>query len=84
MPVTGMRRGGSAIIAPGGMYLVEPVYDEETIIMAEINLADISVHKWVFRWYWALLASRCVPTALGQAAQAGGRCDRPSDPGSKG
>jgi len=41
-------QGGSAIIAPGGMYLIEPVYDEESIIMAEINLADISVHKWFF------------------------------------
>ncbi len=40
--------GGSAIIAPGGQYLVEPVYDEETILTAEINLADIAVNKWFF------------------------------------
>lgn len=40
--------GGSAIIAPGGEYLVEPVFDEETIVTAEINLADIAVTKWFF------------------------------------
>jgi nitrilase len=40
--------GGSAIIAPGGQYLVEPVFDKETIITAEINLADIAVCKWFF------------------------------------
>lgn len=41
-------QGGSAIIGPGGVYLVEPVYGEETIITAEINLSDISLHKWFF------------------------------------
>jgi nitrilase len=40
--------GGSAIIAPGGRYLVEPLFDEETIITAEIDLADIAVNKWFF------------------------------------
>ena len=41
-------QGGSAIIGPGGMYLVEPVYDEETILTATIDPADISLHKWFF------------------------------------
>jgi len=41
-------QGGSAIIGPGGMYLVEPVYGEETILTATIDLADISLHKWFF------------------------------------
>ena len=40
--------GGSAIIAPGGQYLVAPVFDEETIVTAEIDLADIAVNKWFF------------------------------------
>lgn len=40
--------GGSAIIAPGGNYLVKPVFDVETIITAEIDLADIAVNKWFF------------------------------------
>jgi predicted amidohydrolase len=40
--------GGSAIIAPGGRYLVEPVFNEETIVTAEIDLADIAVNKWFF------------------------------------
>ena len=40
--------GGSAIIAPGGQYLVEPVFDKETIVTAEIDLADIAVNKWFF------------------------------------
>lgn len=33
--------GGSAIIAPDGGYIVEPVYDEETIMIAEIDLTEI-------------------------------------------
>ena len=40
--------GGSAIIAPGGKYLVEPVTDTETIIYAEIDLEDtIESKRWV-------------------------------------
>lgn len=34
-------RGGSSIIAPDGSYVVEPVYDEERIITAEIDLTAI-------------------------------------------
>lgn len=33
--------GGSAIVAPDGSYLAEPVYGEETIVYAEIDLARI-------------------------------------------
>lgn len=40
--------GGSAIIAPGGEYLVEPVFDEEAILTAEIDLASIAMNKWFF------------------------------------
>ena len=40
--------GGSAIIAPGGKYLVEPVTDQETIIYAEIDLeSTIESKRWV-------------------------------------
>ena len=40
--------GGSAIIAPGGKYLVEPVTDQETIIYAEIDLENtIESKRWV-------------------------------------
>ncbi len=40
--------GGSAIIAPGGKYLVEPVLDQETIIYAEIDLEQtIESKRWV-------------------------------------
>ena len=31
-------RGGSCIINPRGEYIVEPVFDEEKLIVAEINL----------------------------------------------
>ena len=34
-------RGGSSIIAPDGAYVVEPAYDEERIITAEIDLNAI-------------------------------------------
>jgi nitrilase len=40
--------GGSAIIAPGGEYLVEPVFGKETIVTAEIDLSRIPVCKWFF------------------------------------
>ncbi len=40
--------GGSAIIAPGGKYLVEPVTDQETIIYAEVDLeSTIESKRWV-------------------------------------
>ncbi|GAC1446805.1 MAG: carbon-nitrogen hydrolase family protein [Pyrinomonadaceae bacterium] len=38
-------RGGSAIIGPDGQYVVEPVYDVETILIAEIDLAKIDQEK---------------------------------------
>jgi predicted amidohydrolase len=38
--------GGSAIIAPGGEYVVAPVFDQETILAAEIDLGRIPVAKW--------------------------------------
>ena len=40
--------GGSAIIAPGGEYLIEPVFGEERILTNQIDLADLAVHKWFF------------------------------------
>jgi predicted amidohydrolase len=36
-----LLRGGSAVIAPDGSYVVEPVYDEETIITAHLDLSEI-------------------------------------------
>jgi len=40
-----LLRGGSAIIGPDGSYLAGPVYDEETILTAELDLADIDREK---------------------------------------
>ena len=34
-------RGGSAIIGPDGRYVVEPVFDRETTIVADVDLATI-------------------------------------------
>jgi nitrilase len=36
-----LERGGSAIIAPGTGYIVEPVYDREELIVADLNLSEI-------------------------------------------
>ena len=36
-----LLNGGSAIIAPDGEYLVEPVFDEERIISADLDLSQI-------------------------------------------
>ncbi len=38
-------RGGSCVIAPDGSFLVEPVFDEETILTAEIDLTRIDEEK---------------------------------------
>jgi nitrilase len=40
-----LQRGGSAIIGPDGKYVVGPVYDEETILTAEIDLTEIDKEK---------------------------------------
>jgi len=37
-----LLNGGSAIIAPDGGYLVEPVYDQETILYADLDLTRIA------------------------------------------
>ena len=34
-------RGGSAIIGPDGGYLAGPTFDEETVLFADLRLADI-------------------------------------------
>jgi len=39
--------GGSAIIGPDGEYLAKPVFDEETIVLAEIDLDNI---RWSKLW----------------------------------
>jgi predicted amidohydrolase len=36
-----VMRGGSAIIAPNGQYLAGPVYDEPTILTAELDLSRV-------------------------------------------
>jgi len=38
-------RGGSSVIAPDGSYVVEPLFDEERIIIAELDLAAIDREK---------------------------------------
>jgi len=40
--------GGSSIVNPFGMYLVEPVFNKETILYAELNMDDRTVAKAVF------------------------------------
>jgi len=41
-------RGGSAIIAPNGDLLAGPVFDEETILMADLDFAQISRESLAF------------------------------------
>jgi predicted amidohydrolase len=36
-----MIAGGSAIIGPGGKYLAGPVFDEETLLTADVDLSEI-------------------------------------------
>jgi nitrilase len=39
-----LHRGGSAIIGPDGRYIAGPVFDEETILVAEIDPGEIDRH----------------------------------------
>ena len=41
-PASYLLRGGSAIVAPDGAVLAGPVFEDETILYAEIDLADIA------------------------------------------
>ncbi|MDP8995077.1 MAG: carbon-nitrogen hydrolase family protein [Pseudomonadota bacterium] len=38
-------RGGSAIIGPDGKYIVEPVYDEPRVLLAELDLRRLSEER---------------------------------------
>ncbi len=40
-----MLRGGSAIIGPDGQYVVEPVFERETIVTAELDLSALDREK---------------------------------------
>ena len=40
-PMHMVMRGGSAIIGPDGLYLVEPRFDEPTILYADLSLERI-------------------------------------------
>src|SRR5207249_3479671 len=47
-PQTVIMRGGSAIIGPLGQVLAGPLYNEDGILMAEVDLADIARSKYDF------------------------------------
>ena len=47
-PSTILMRGGSAIIGPLGQILAGPVYNENAILTAEIDLGDIARSKYDF------------------------------------
>ncbi|MBA3651270.1 MAG: carbon-nitrogen hydrolase family protein [Chthoniobacterales bacterium] len=44
-PEAFVLRGGSAIIGPDGKYVVEPVYEKETIVTAELDLNAVDREK---------------------------------------
>ncbi|MDQ3115434.1 MAG: carbon-nitrogen hydrolase family protein, partial [Verrucomicrobiota bacterium] len=44
-PESFLLRGGSAIIGPSGQYVVEPCFDEETIVTAEIDLTAVDEER---------------------------------------
>ena len=37
-----LYNGGSAVIAPNGRYLAGPVYDEESVVVADCDLSEIT------------------------------------------
>ncbi len=40
-----LLRGGSTVVGPDGSYIVEPVFDEESIIVAELDMAAIDKER---------------------------------------
>lgn len=40
-----LLRGGSAVIGPDGRYIAGPIFDEETVLTAEIDLSEIDREK---------------------------------------
>jgi predicted amidohydrolase len=44
-PVSFLLRGGSAIIGPNGQYVVEPCFDRETTIMAQLDLSAVDEER---------------------------------------
>lgn len=42
-----IANGGSAIIGPEGNYIAGPVYEDETIVYGEIDLAQVAAAKWM-------------------------------------
>lgn len=40
-----LLNGGSAVIAPDGRFLAGPVFDEETIVIADIDLSEVDKEK---------------------------------------
>ena len=53
-------RGGSAIISPLGEILAGPLFDEEGILTAELDPAEITRGKLDFRRRRSLRTARCV------------------------
>jgi nitrilase len=47
-PATVIMRGGSAIISPLGQVLAGPMFNEDAILVTEIDPADISRGKYDF------------------------------------
>jgi nitrilase len=41
-------RGGSAIVSPSGEYLAGPLFDQEGILLADLDLAEIARGKFDF------------------------------------
>ncbi len=42
------ERGGTCIVGPDGVYMATPVYEQETILTAEIDLADTIAERQTF------------------------------------
>ncbi len=44
-PESFLLRGGSAIIGPNGRYIVEPCFDQETTIIAQLDLSAVDEER---------------------------------------
>ena len=77
-PQTPVLRGGSAIIAPDGAYLAGPLWDEEGILHAELDLRAITREQNGARCQRPLRAAGCL--SLSGAPQTAALKQRPAKP----
>ena len=56
-----VERGGSAIIGPDSNYIVDPIYDREEFIVADLDLSLIDREAWILMCPATMLGRMSLP-----------------------